>query len=373
MYLKQINISNYKNISRANLEFSPKINCLIGLNGMGKTNLLDAIYYLSFLRGIVYLPENMIIQRNEQFCIIDASYNRLGSKEHLMCALQTGKPKVLKRNKKAYDRFSDHIGLFPLVVISPKDYDLIFGGSDERRKFLDVLISQESPDYLAAISNYKRLLEQRNSILKQKNANTVVLDVLDTQIATEAASIMKYRENWIEKISPIFSKYYNLISNNKEEVKIVYKQSFSEKSEKKILEELKRFRTKDFVLGHTSIGTHKDDLEMLLGEELVRKIGSQGQCKTFLIALKVAQYMKLKEICHLKPILLLDDIFDKLDATRVDKIVQMVTSQDFGQIFMSDTNRDFLDKILEQSAVKQYSLFRVEDGQFSLISHSDGE
>lgn len=355
------------------MQFSPKINCLIGLNGMGKTNLLDAIYYLSFLRGHIYLPDQMIVKENEEFCILEGDYLKNDNVEHLFCAIRPGKQKIVKRNKKQYSRTSEHIGRFPLVMISPKDFDLIHGGSDERRRFVDALISQESNEYLSALMSYKRVLDQRNSILKQHNANLSVLDILEQQMAREEVIIRKFRENWIQRISPIFKFYYNEISNNKDNVDLIYQPSIKSLNYESIIENWKETRKKDFILGYTSSGSHKDDFIMNLGTELIRKIGSQGQNKTYLIALKLSQYIILKDITGTKPILLLDDVFDKLDAERVNRIVEVVAGDEFGQIFMTDTNRDYLDKILEESESKLYKLFNVQNGNFTLISGYDGK
>ncbi|MDO4790140.1 MAG: DNA replication and repair protein RecF [Porphyromonas sp.] len=368
MLLKEIDISNYKNIKQAHLTFSPKINCLIGLNGMGKTNLLDAIYYLSFLRGHFYLPDHMVVCHNEPFCLLDAHYLRNRDEEHIVCSIRPGHQKVFKRNKKAYTRLSEHIGRIPLVMISPKDFDLVHGGSEERRKYLDTLISQEKPEYLEALIAYKRLLEQRNSVLKSPSPNVSVLDILEEQIAQEALLIQKDRIEWIKRISLPFTHFYNEISGNRDNVSISYLPSIPHCDMSDILATLQGNRKKDLILGYTSQGVHKDDIGMYIDGELIRKIGSQGQNKTFLIALKLAQYTILKETTGLKPLLLLDDLFDKLDAQRVDKIVHIVTGDTFGQIFMTDTNRAYLDRILKERKETSYHLFSVEKGGFSLIA-----
>lgn len=368
MQLKEIDISNYKNIKQAHLTFSPKINCLIGLNGMGKTNLLDAIYYLSFLRGHFYLPDHMVICHNESFCLLDAHYLRNKNEEHIVCSIRPGHQKVFKRNKKAYTRLSEHIGKLPIVMISPKDFDLVHGGSEERRKYLDTLISQEKPKYLEALIAHKRLLEQRNSLLKSPSPNVEILDILEEQLAQEAALIQKDRTDWIERIASHFSSFYNEISGSKDNVSLSYLPSIEDYSVEGIRATLRDNRQKDFVLGYTSQGIHKDDIGMYIDGELIRKIGSQGQNKTFLIALKLAQYDILKEATGLKPLLLLDDLFDKLDAERVNKIIHMVAGDTFGQIFMTDTNRAYLDKILKEKKETSYHLFSVEKGAFSLIA-----
>ncbi len=368
MILKQLSLTNYKNIEATTLTFSDKLNCIVGSNGMGKTNLLDSIYYLSFARTCVYLPDHMVVRSGTEMAILDGKY-RVGDKEeHLYCGIRLGKQKVFRRNKKEYTKISDHIGAFPLVMISPADFELIRGGSDERRKFMDMIISQESPQYLLSLISYRKLLEQRNSMLKKRCFNSELLDVLDEQMAPHAETILQFRREWLQQIRPLFINYYSTISDHRDNVELSYASSLSndqEKTAKVFVQEWASTRERDFALGHTSAGPHRDDLNMLLDGVLIRKIGSQGQNKTFMVALKFAQYKLLRSLQpHNPPILLLDDVFDKLDANRVDRIVRLVSGEDFGQIFMSDTNRKYLDQILAHLPDKTYSIFKAKDGVF---------
>lgn len=371
MILNHLSLTNYKNIAQASLDFSPKLNCVIGANGMGKTNLLDSIYYLSFTKTHIHLPDHMVIRNDAEMAIIEGNYLMNEKEERLFCGIRLGKSKVFRRNKKEYDRIADHIGVFPLVMISPADIELIKGGSIERRKFMDQLISQESVPYLTSAINYRRLLDQRNALLKQEfGLDLGVLNILSGQMATEAEKIMRYREEWLERIRPIFLHYYHHISGGNDQVELRYVP----------VENLPDFTADTFVrfwhaslerdraLGYTSIGPHRDDLEMLLNGALIRKIGSQGQNKSYMVALKFAQFALLSQIHGGNtPLLLLDDVFDKLDEHRVDRIVQLVSGYGFGQIFMTDTNRKYLDQILSSLEQPSYTLFHAENGSFSVL------
>lgn len=373
MILKELSLTNYKNIESAHLQFSPKLNCIIGSNGMGKTNLLDSIYFLSFARSYVYLPDNMLIRQGADIAIIEGTYEIDDTTEKLLCGLRRGKAKTFRRNKKEYKKISAHIGTFPLVMTSPADFDLITGGSEERRKFMDTIISQHSAPYLTALIYYKKLLEQRNTLLKQFSIDLKTLLVLEEQMAIYAYKIIQHRCLWLKETAPLFLNYYHYISNNQDDVALGYIGSFETPLEEITADSIKAewiaSRDKDKALGYTSKGPHRDDLEMLLNAALIRKTGSQGQNKTFLIALKFAQFKMLSDLYpRLSPILLLDDVFDKLDSHRVDRIVQLVASNDeFGQIFMTDTNRKYLDQILSQLPPSSYSIFQANRGEFTQI------
>ena len=373
MYLQHLTLTNYKNIASASLDFSPKLNCVIGLNGMGKTNLLDSIYYLSFTKTHTNLPDQMVIKEGTEMSVLEGVYRMNDREEKLFLGIRNGKPKVLKRNKKEYGRISEHIGIFPLVMISPSDIELIKGGSAERRKFMDQIISQESNDYLVSLINYRRLLEQRNAILKQPfGLDLSVLSILDEQMSREAVTIHRYRIAWIERIRPLFLQYYHRISGRNDEVNLRLLPSFEtdeEVTETLYREKWKETFDKDRILGHTTAGPHKDDLEMILNGSLIRKLGSQGQNKSYMVALKFAQYRLLSERMDRQnsPVILLDDVFDMLDADRVDHIVQLVAGADFGQIFMTDTNRKYLDHILAKLPEPNYSIIEAREGEFRII------
>ncbi len=359
MILKKLAILNYKNIEQTEIEFSSKINCFFGNNGMGKTNLLDAIYYLSFTKSYVNTPDSQIIKNGTDLCVIQGTYDYSAKEEEVFCALRTGQRKQFKRNKKEYEKLSEHIGLLPLVMISPADVELIRGGSDERRRFLDLIISQQDKQYLHALIQYNKALYQRNVLLKNQSRDSSLFEVLELQMEMYGQQVYEKRKQMVEAFIPIFNAYYHKICVYPEAVNLKYVSQLEAGHLKDLLEEN---RDKDRILSYSSVGVHKDDLEMLLNESLIRRVGSQGQNKTYLIALKLAQFSFLKERGHTVPILLLDDLFDKLDANRVQQIILLVNSEDFGQIFITDTNRKYLVEILCMTS-NEYSLFKVDKGK----------
>lgn len=363
MILKKLSILNYKNISQAEIVFSPKMNCFFGNNGMGKTNLLDAIYYLSFCKSHMYTPDSHIIYNNEDMSVVQGEYDYEGKVEEIFCAIRRKNRKQFKRNKKEYDKLSEHIGLLPLVMVSPADSELIQGGSDERRRFLDMIISQHDKQYLHALIQYNKALQQRNIILKNQQNDPSLFEVLEMQLGMYGRLVYEKRQLLVDDFIPVFNTYYQQISQSSEQVGLQY---VSKLSDNDLAEMLLRNRERDQVLGYTSVGVHKDDLEMNLNNALIRRAGSQGQNKTYLIALKLAQFAFLNQKGHTMPILLLDDIFDKLDANRVEQIIQLVSGDIFGQIFITDTNRKYLDEILK-AMEHDYSLFHVENGMIESL------
>jgi len=367
MIIARISILNFKNIEEADLLFSSKMNYLFGNNGMGKTNLLDALFYLSFTKNHTNLLDSQLIRHEEDFCILQGYYQDNDAREEIYCGIKHKQRKIFKRNKKEYERLSEHIGLIPMVMISPADTDLIQGGSVERRKFVDMIISQCDKDYLRLLIHYNKVLQQRNSLLKERAVlpDNSLFDILDEQLSSDGEIIYQKRKEFISAFSPIFQKYYQAIGNGCESVDLQYD---SNQNTLPLSNALKEKRDIDKILGYTSIGIHKDDFLFLLGEHLIRKTGSQGQNKTYLIALKLAQFQFLLQKNTSTPILLLDDIFDKLDANRVERIIQLVTQDEFGQIFVTDTNRKYLDEILS-GLEHDYKLFQVEEGKIKeLIS-----
>ena len=363
MHIEEISIVNYKNISDATIGFSPRLNCFIGKNGAGKTNILDAIYYLSFCKSFFTVGDQLNINHDENYFILNGLYQRSESMETITCGLQKGQKKQFKRNTKLYRKFQEHIGLLPLVMISPSDVELILGGSDERRKFMDGVISQYNQNYLDDLLKYNRALVQRNNLLKQfasdRYFDEELLIIWDQQLAEYGTRIHDERTRFVEKLIPVFQKYYSFISQGNEEVGLVH-QSDLYKSGFEAL--LKDSLVKDRAVQYTSVGIHKDDLVLNLGEHPIKKLGSQGQKKTYLVALKLAQFDFIKEISGIKPILLLDDIFDKLDSHRVEQIVATVAGEQFGQIFITDTNRGHLDSII-QKLDTDFRIFNVETGK----------
>ena len=359
MHLKTLNLINYKNFKNQTFEFNSKVNCFVGSNGVGKTNILDAIYHLSFGKSYFNPIASQNIKHGEDFFVVDGRYLKDLKEEKIIVSLKKGGKKVIKRNSKSYNRFSDHIGLLPLVIISPVDRNLISEGSDLRRKFIDGVISQNDKIYLDQIITYNKVLFQRNSLLKQFYLNSTfdhdTIEIYDEQLSKIGNLIFNKRKEFLELFSPIFFEKYSTISNNKEKVNLNYK---SQLKNHRLQDLLISNIEKDKVLQYTSVGTHKDDIEFMIGNYPIKKFGSQGQQKSFLIALKLAQYEVLKAKSGNSPILLLDDIFDKLDSKRVKQIIKMVNDSNFGQLFISDTDAKRTENVVK-SAHDNYEIFKL--------------
>jgi len=359
MYLKNLNLVNYKNLESAQFELSPQINCFVGNNGIGKTNILDSIYYLSFTKSYFNSVDSQNIKHGESFFVIEGVFEKNNRDEHVFCGIQKGQKKAVKRNSKLYPKLQDHIGEFPLVIISPSDRDLISEGSDVRRKFIDGVISQFDSSYLRGLINYNKQLSQRNALLKYFSTNRIwdenSLVVYDEIMSELAQEIYQKRKTFLNDMLPTFLNRYNSISNNNEIVNIEYLSSLEHNS---LSELLKNSREKDKALNYTSVGIHKDDLSFNLGDFPIKKFGSQGQQKTFLISLKLAQFEYLKQLKKITPILLLDDIFDKLDKNRVEQIIRLVNQHHFGQIFISDTHTTRTENIVK-TINEEYKIFEL--------------
>jgi len=359
MFLKQLELINYKNFEEKSLTFSAKVNCFVGANGVGKTNILDAIYYLSFAKSYFNPIASQNIKHGTDFFVINGHYTINNKEEHIVCSLKKGHKKVIKRNAKVYDRLADHIGQFPLVIISPADTDLIISGSDTRRKFIDIIISQYDNMYLNDLISYNKVLSQRNALLKYFAANHTFdensIVVYNEQLAHYANAIHDKRKAFLTEFLPIFQERYLAISANKEQVSIQYK---SQLNDADILTLFKNNILKDRMLQYTSVGIHKDDLLFKIGEYPIKKFGSQGQQKSFLIALKLAQFDFIKRHTKKTPILLLDDIFDKLDEQRIKQLIALVFEADFGQLFISDTHAERTENIVK-SINQSYELFEL--------------
>ena len=369
MILENISIINYKNIKGVNLDLSPKINCLIGHNGVGKTNFLDAIYYLSFCRSANNPIDSQIIMHDENFFMLEGNYRtEQGDIENIYCGMKRGTKKHFKRNKKEYKRLSQHIGLVPLIYVSPSVSSLIEGGSEERRRLMDVVISQYDHSYIELLSNYNKALQQRNALLKmEEEPDSSLLDIWEQEMARNGELLFQKRLAFVDELVPVFQQIYQQISGQREIVSLRY---ISHCQRGPLLDVIQRDRFKDRAVGYSLHGVHRDDLEMLIGDFQMKREGSQGQNKTFVLALKLAQFDFLRRTSSTTtPLLLLDDIFDKLDAQRVESIVQLVSSDNFGQIFITDTNRDHLDKILSKSD-GEYKIFTVEGGDIELMNNS---
>ncbi len=360
MILERLSIINYKNIAEATLELSHKINCFIGHNGAGKTNVLDAVYFLSFCHSAHTSQDSLVIRHGQEFFVLEGSYS---DDVQIYCGMKRGTKKHFKRNKKEYKRLSEHIGLIPIVMVSPSDTYLVEGNSEERRRLMDVVISQLDHSYIDALNRYNKVLQQRNALLKMEDAepDPDLMSLWEEQMAREGEIIYKKRQRFIEQLSPLFQQFYATISEGHEEVSLSY---ISHCQRGPLLEVIQRDRHKDRAVGYSLHGVHRDDLEMLLDGHPMRREGSQGQLKTFVIALKLAQFDFLKRTDSQggKPLLLLDDIFDKLDANRVEQIIQLVAGDQFGQIFITDTNRDHLDRILRRGHF-DHQLYHVDNGE----------
>lgn len=359
MILKSLSLVNYKNFDSKNFSFDEKINCIVGQNGIGKTNILDAIYHLSFGKSYFNPVATQNIKHNEDFFVIDGEYQKGSKVEKIIVSLKRGHKKIIKRNSKSYEKFSDHVGFLPLVIISPADRDLIIEGSDIRRKFIDSVISQSDRGYLKDLIMYNKVLVQRNSLLKyfmvNNTFNSDTLDIYNQQLSDFGSNIFKKRNTFLKEFIPIFMERYQSISSGNEVVNITYKSDLFEKDLTKLLEEN---LNKDRALQYTSVGIHKDDLEFNIENYTIKKFGSQGQQKSFLVALKLAQFDFIKDHSGVNPILLLDDIFDKLDEQRVAQLIKLVDDENFGQLFISDTHAERTEEVVKQTH-QSYKIFKL--------------
>ena len=360
MNLVSLNILNYRNIREASLEFAPKLNCFVGLNGQGKTNVLDAIYLLSFAKSAFTAQDSLNITHGEEMAMVQGTYDEFT----ISCGLRRGVKKQFRKDKKDYPRLLDHIGLIPLVMVCPADHQLIEEGSDERRRFMDVVIGQRNRKYLDCLTTYNALLKQRNALLKQYADAPAppddLLEVLEWQMVEPAEYIYQERTKFFKEFEPYFAEVYKVISSSAETPSLRY---ISQLQDRVLREAYVKTRQRDLILGWTSQGPHKDDLDMRLGDYPLKQVGSQGQQRTFVLAMKLAQALYLADTTGEAPILLLDDIFDRLDSERVERIVAMVQGEQFGQIFITDTDRQHLTDIIQPGA--DAKIFHVENGQIA--------
>ncbi|MBD3637649.1 MAG: DNA replication/repair protein RecF [Crocinitomicaceae bacterium] len=367
MHLKLLSVVNFKNYEEASLNLSPEINVFVGNNGQGKTNLLDAIYFLSFCKSYLNPIDKQSIRIGEKFFLLNGEYFKNDKKVYISVSVQEGQKKKVKRNKQEYDRLAEHIGQFPAVVISPYDRNLISEGSETRRKFIDSIISQYDRMYLDTLIRYNKVLQQRNALLKQFQELRIFdqesIEVWDAQLITLGEQVFKKRAEFLKDFIPIFQKYFNLISEESELISITYE---SQLKKGKFAELLDASSKKDSATGYTNAGIHKDDLVFLIHEHPIKKYGSQGQQKSFLIALKLAQFELISELLKMKPILLLDDIFDKLDHQRVERLMKLVSDHAFGQVFITDTDADRIEKVFQQIDIERF-VFKVESGKVEKI------
>lgn len=362
MVLKQLTLVNFKNYSDITLHFSDKMNCLVGYNGMGKTNILDAIHYLSFCKSFFNSIDSQNIKHEQGFFVIQGTYNRNGEKTEVYCGQKRNQKKVFKHDKKEYDRLSEHIGMYPLVMISPADADLINGTSELRRKFIDGIISQYDKVYLEKLIAYNQVLRQRNALLKQfyesRTFDSVTLEIWDEQLIIHGKSILEIRKDFLKEFILLFNKHYSNISESKENVSLEYESSVGDRDYKSaIITSLEKDRT----LHYTTIGPHKDDLEFMVNGFSLKKFASQGQQKSYLLALKLAQFEFIKNKKHTKPLLLLDDVYDKLDEARFRKLIELVSGDDFGQVFITDTHPERIRDLFAFNIIDR-KIFLVDNG-----------
>ena len=363
MILKCLYITNHRNLPLSVLDFSPNVNCFVGANGMGKSNVLDAIYYLSFCRGFATAQDALNINHQSDFFILEADYEtESNSQHHVCCALKRGARKRLKIDGKDVKRISEHVGKIPLVMIAPADSALITGGSEERRHFMDMVIMQYNAVYLDSLIRYERALKQRNTLLKQEaEPDEAVMDVIEAMMSETGEVIYNERKRFVEEFQPIFLDLYRRLAGNvTEEVAMSYV-SHGERGD--LQSQLRDWRQRERIVGYSLHGVHKDELDLTLNGFAVKREASQGQQKTYFIAMKLAQYVFLKNKGEkMVPLLLLDDIFDKLDSNRVEQIINYVSGNEFGQIFITDTRREHLDQVLAATQ-RDYKLFVVENGE----------
>ncbi|MEX2380338.1 MAG: DNA replication/repair protein RecF [Vicingaceae bacterium] len=362
MFLEKLHLLNFKNYEEADLSLSPKINLFLGNNGEGKTNLLDALFYLAFCKSFFNPVDLQLIRHDENFMVLQGSFDRKGEVENIYCGLKKGQKKQFKRNKKLYERLADHIGLIPMVMISPADSQLISEGSDVRRRFIDLIISQFDRHYLDQLIQYNRALSQRNRLLKKfmetRQFDPAALEIWDEQLIRHGQPIFESRKAFIKDFVPLFKSHYEYISRQKEEVSLIYDSQLINEG---FLALILQHRDKDRRLTYSTAGIHKDDLSFEIGKMPLKKFGSQGQQKTFLLALKLAQAEYLKNQMQIAPILLLDDIYDKLDSSRVEQLMEVVQQDWFGQVFISDTHLNRLPEIFNQLKA-DFKAFHIQKG-----------
>ena len=358
MYLKRLGLLNFKNIAEEELTLCPGINCLVGDNGAGKTNVVDAVYYLSMCKSSLQTTDGQSIRHGADFFLLEGQYQSdAGKSEQVVCSFSRKGGKVVKRNGKEYERLADHVGLIPAVIVSPTDSALISDSADERRRYLNAFISQLDRPYLAAVMRYNAVLAERNRLLKMQ-PDEVMLGIYDRQLVEHGEAIHARRREFVERLRPVVADYYRTLSSDREQVELTYR---SELNDRPFAEILAAARQKDLVNEFTTSGIHRDDLVLKIGGYPLRKYGSQGQQKSFLVALKLAQYAIVAREKGEKPLLLLDDLFDKLDAGRVEQLIRLVSDETFGQILITDCNPTRLKAILDRAG-SEYVAYTVENG-----------
>lgn len=351
MWLTGLSLLNFKNYDELSAEFSPTVNVFYGHNGAGKTNLLDAVHYLSLCKSYFNPVDSQQIKQGQDFFMIQGRFEKNEQDDGIVCSLKRNQKKKFQRNKKDYNRLADHIGLYPLVMITPNDSFLITEGSEERRKFIDNVISQTNSSYLDLLISYNKVLQNRNSLLKQGRTVRIdeeLLDVYDSQLVGLGEQIHKERKSFMDVFTELFDRHYSFLTEDAEHAKLEYDSQLNTDS---FAELLRRSAEKDMFLERTTTGTHKDDLLFTVNGMALKKFGSQGQQKSFVIALKLAQYTYLTRKKGFKPLLLLDDIFDKIDILRIRRLMMMISEDEFGQIFITHTNKERIEELFEGISV----------------------
>jgi len=365
MHLEKLSLINFKNYESVEIEPIDGVNCFVGDNGVGKTNLLDSIYYLSLCKSYFNPIDSQNILHNASFFVIQGNFKNDTSKDNIHCGIKRNQKKQFKRNNKQYKRFADHIGLLPIVIITPSDIELINEGSEIRRKFMDSVISQFDHEYLDDLIKYNKALTQRNALLKEfHESNTfdqASLEIWDEQLINLAAKIYKGRRSFIDGFIPTFQEHHNEIVSGSEKVELLYHSHLNDGDMKTMLQDSLQ---KDRILQRTNIGIHKDDLVFKIGDHSIKKFGSQGQQKSYIVALKLAQFSFINEKKEKKPLLLLDDIYDRLDNSRVKKLMEMIAGDRFGQIFITDTDAERLVRVFEELNVKT-KIFIIKEGKIN--------
>ena len=371
MHLKSLHLINFKNYEEAEIGLSSQINCFVGKNGAGKTNILDAVHYLSMCKSYMNVVDRQNIQFEQGFFVVQGDWEKDGDSINIHCAVKTGVKKVFRRNKKEYEKLADHIGQFPAVMISPYDRDLISDGSELRRKWMDGIISQFDRHYLDVIQKYTKVVVQRNALLKNMGEHRLFdrdsIEVWNEQMIVLGKEIHAKRTKFLEEFIPVFQRHYDAIGTKDEEVHLVYKSQLNDAPFEQLL---KDFERRDAYTRFSNAGTHKDDLIFEIKGHPVKKFGSQGQQKSFIIALRLAQYEWLKNHLGVSPVLLLDDIFDKLDHTRVERLMKLVADNFFGQVLVTDTDLQRVQTIFAESDLVA-KLFLVEEGKVEELTHEE--
>ncbi|MDB4090818.1 DNA replication/repair protein RecF [Crocinitomicaceae bacterium] len=373
MHLQNLHLVNFKNYEDSEIELSKGINCFVGMNGSGKTNILDAVHYLSICKSYMNVIDRQNIRFDQAFFMLKGDWFKENQTINIHCAVKQGAKKVFRRNKKEYEKLADHIGQFPAVMISPYDKDLISEGSELRRKWMDGIISQFDKKYLQQIQKYGKILVQRNALLKNMAEHRLFdkesIEIWDVQMIDLGEQIHKKRNEFLEEFIPVFQKHYDSIGTQEEEVHLSYKSQLNEHSFEELLT---MYQQKDAITRYSNAGTHRDDLIFEIKGYPVKKFGSQGQQKSFIIALRLAQYEWLKNHLGVMPVLLLDDIFDKLDHSRVEKLMHLVADQFFGQVLVTDTDEERIRRIFKESHL-EYTLFEVEKGRVNELNHVEAK